>query len=164
MERQKPILGKHLPTDRERVRDAYIALLAQFPDYLLTLATNQSGMSADEFRQKVRDFHRLLDRKLLGPRFYTKSVHERTDGVMCIEHVQSNIHGHAAIRFASKRSPAKLSALCKAIWRDVCPSGSADLQIRHGGSSGAGYATKEMLRRGFDDLSQTLILSTFVSR
>lgn len=163
MEQWKPILGQQ-STDRERLREAYLALLAQFPDYLLTLATNQSGMSPDEFRQRVRDFHRLLDRKLLGPRFYMKSVHERTDGVMCIEHVHSNIHGHAAVRFASRRSPAQLLALCKAVWADVCPSGSADLQIRYGGFSGQSYATKEVLRRGFDDLSQTLILSTFVSR
>lgn len=164
VERQKLILGKHQLTDRERLREAYLALLALFPDYLLTLASNQPGLSTDEFRQKVRDFHRLLDRNLLGPRFYMKSVHERTDGIMCIEHVQSNIHGHAAMRFASKRSPAKLSALCKTVWADVCPGGSAELQIRYGGSSGASYATKEMLRRGFDDLSQTLIFSTFVSR
>ncbi len=163
MEQRKPILGQQR-TDRERLREAYLALLALFPDYLLTLATNQSGMSVDEFRQKVRDFHRLLDRKLLGPRFHMKSVHERTDGVMCIEHVQSNIHGHAAVRFASKRSPAKLLALCKAVWTDVCPGGSADLQIRYGGFSGQSYATKEVLRRGFDDLNQTLIFSTFVSR
>jgi len=163
MEQRKPILGQQR-TDRERLREAYLALLALFPDYLLTLATNQSGMSVDEFRQKVRDFHRLLDRKLLGPRFHMKSVHERTDGLMCIEHVQSNIHGHAAVRFASKRSPAKLSALCKAVWADVCPGGSVDLQIRYGGFSGQSYATKEALRRGFDDLNQMLIFSTFVSR
>ena len=164
MARQKPLFSKQPSTDRERLREAYLALLAQFPDYLLTLASNQSEMSADEFRQKVRDFHRLLDRKLLGPRFYTKSAHERTDGIMCIEHVQSNIHGHAAVRFASRRSPAQLSALCKSVWADVCPGGSADLQIRYGGFSGQGYATKEVLRHGFDDLNQTLIFSTFVSR
>lgn len=164
MARQKPLFNKQPPTDRERLREAYLALLAQFPDYLLTLATNQVGISADEFRRKVRDFHRLLDRKLLGPRFYLKSVHERTDGLMCIEHVQSSIHGHAAVRFASRRSPALLLELCKSVWADVCPGGSADLQIRYGGFSGQGYATKEVLRRGFDDLNQTLIFSTFVSR
>lgn len=164
MDRRKHVMGTREPTDRERLRDAYLALLAQFPDYLLTLASNQSGLSVDQFRERVRDFHQHLDRRLLGPRFYMKSVHERTDGIMCIEHVQSNIHGHAAVRFASERLPADLSALCKAVWADVCPGGSADLQIRHGGSSGAGYATKEMLRRGFDDLNQVLILSTFVSR
>lgn len=164
MARQRPILNKQPPTDRERLREAYLALLAQFPDYQLTLATNKPGMSADAFRQKVRDFHRLLDRKLLGPRFHLKSAHERTDGIMCIEHVHSNIHGHAAVRFATRRPPAKLLALCEAVWADVCPGGSADLQIRYGGFSGQGYATKEVLRRGFDDLNQTLIFSTFVSR
>lgn len=162
MEQRKPALGQRQSSDRERLRDAWVKLLAVFPDYLLTLASNRSGMTTDEYRQKVRDFHRLLDRKLLGPRFYMKSVHERTDGVMCIEHVQSNIHGHAAIRFASQRSPANLSALCKQVWSEVCPGGSADLQIRYGGFSGQNYATKEVLRRGFDDLNQTLILSSFV--
>lgn len=164
MERSKCALSAYQPTDRERLRDAYLTLLGQFPDYVLTLASNRSGMSADEFRQKVRDFHRLLDRQLLGPRFYMKPVNERTDGIMCIEHVQSNIHGHAAIKFASRRSPARFALICKAVWAEVCPGGTANLQIGFGGSSGSVYATKEMLRRGFDDLSQTLILSTFVSR
>lgn len=155
-----------------QLREAYKELSAQFPDYALTLATNRNTMSAkdmtfmslDKFRTCVRDFHKRIDSELLGTRASKRSKALRTDGLMFVEHVGTNIHGHAAVVFAGRaeKTLEQLQEMCSRHWGVVCPGGDVLVQAQRDGGPGL-YVSKEM-ERGDYDFDQTILFSTFVSK
>jgi len=154
-----------------RLREAYQELSARYCDYHLTFATNRNTMSAkdmtfmslERFRDCVRDFHKRIDRELLGPRASKKHRDLRTDGLMFVEHVGRNIHGHAAMVFAGggHKTHQQLQEMCSRHWSAICPGGDVLVEAEYDGGPGL-YVSKEM-ERGHYDFDQTILFSTFVS-
>ncbi|WP_288956148.1 hypothetical protein [uncultured Devosia sp.] len=155
-----------------RLRKAYRELSARYCDYHLTLAANRNTMSAkdmtfmslEHFRDCVRDFHKRIDTELLGTRASKRRKDLRTDGLMFVEHVGRNIHGHAAVVFAGngQKTLEELQEMCSRHWSAVCPGGDLLVQAEFDGGPGL-YVSKEM-ERGHYDFDQTILLSTFVSK
>lgn len=157
--------------DRERLRLAYAELASRYPDYFMTIITNRgtlageqlSFMSLDMFKDRASDLLKRVDSKLLGSRAYRKPISERTDGLMFVEHVGRNIHGHAVVTFGgSNRTKEQLQAICSEAWAAICPGGEIHLIEQYDGGPGL-YPSKEMLRGDYD-FDQTVLFSTFVSR
>jgi hypothetical protein len=155
-----------------RLREAYQELSARYCDYHLTFAANRNTMSAkdmtfmslEHFRDCVRNFHKRIDTELLGSRVSKRRRDLRTDGLMFVEHVGRNIHGHAAVVFAGngQKSHAELQEMCSRHWSAVCPGGDLLVQAEYDGGPGL-YVSKEM-ERGHYDFDQTILFSTFVSK
>lgn len=156
---------------RERLRQAYANLASRYPDYFMTIITNRgtsagdqlSFMPLDTFKDRVADFLKRVDSKLLGSRAYKKPMSDRTDGLMFVEHVGRNIHGHAAVAFGgSARTKEQLQAVCSEAWAAICPGGEIHLVEQYDGGPGL-YPSKEMVRGDYD-FDQIVLFSTFVSR
>lgn len=157
---------------RKRIREGYLELAQRFPDYFVTLVTNRSNlpgeklrhMPLDEFHRAVRDFHKRIDTALLGTRVSKKSRSQRTNGLMFVEHVGRNIHGHAFMRFADQdnRTREELQKICDIAWGVICPGGDVLVQTQYDGGPGF-YPSKELERRDYD-FDQTILFSTFVSK
>lgn len=157
---------------RQRIREGYQELAQRFPDYFVTLVTNRnslvgkrlSHMTLDEFHRAVRDFHKRIDTALLGTRVSKKPRSQRTNGLMFVEHVGRNIHGHAFVRFADQdnRTREELQEICDEAWAAICPGGDVLIQTQYDGGPGF-YPSKELERRDYD-FDQTILFSTFVSK
>lgn len=120
-------------------------------------------MPVSEFHNLVREFHKRLDRALLGRNYYKKDRSERTQGIMFLEQITSHIHGHALVNFAGCKSEAELQAICHAVWKEVCPGGDVSVK-RQTEKSPARYATKEFESLEHDDLAQVILFKDFVSK
>ena len=157
---------------RHRLREGYLELSQRFPDYFVTLVTNRnslvgkrlSHMSLDEFNRAVRDFHKRIDTALLGTRASKKPCSQRTNGLMFVEHVGRNIHGHAFVRFADQdsRTLEDLQEICDEAWATICPGGDVLIQPQYNDGPGL-YPSKELECRNYD-FDQTILFSTFVSK
>lgn len=156
---------------RQRLREAYLEVAKNYPDYSLTFAANRNTMSAkdmtfmslERFRDCVRDFHKRVDTELLGTRVSKKRRDLRTDGLMFVEHVGRNVHGHADVVFAARgqRTLEELQAICSRAWAKICPGGDVLVQAQYEGGPGL-YVSKE-IEQGNYDFDQTILFSTFVS-
>jgi hypothetical protein len=144
------------------MRPVYAEYAEQFDGHFLTLASSVC-LPVSEFHNLIREFHKRLDRSLLGRCYYKKAWNERTQGIMFLEQITSHIHGHALVNFAGNRSDVELGNICHEVWREVCPGGEAKVQ-RQGEKSPARYATKEFENREHDDLKQVVLFKDFVSK
>lgn len=157
------VFGAQKQTQAERIREGYIQLAQMhYRDYHLTLTAERS-MSPQAFADRLKGFFRRVDTKLLGRNAHLKPMSERSDGIVFLEHVASNIHGHAVLNFGGNRSPALLRTLCEQAWAAVCPGGSALLEIQDSGAGAAVYSTKEMKRHLFDYDGQIVMIADLVS-
>ena len=155
---------------RQRLREAYLEVAQNYPDYFVTLATNRntlksehvSFMSREHFLNRVRDFHKHVDSQLIGSRVAKRARSQRTNGLMFVEHDGRNIHGHAAVVFAARgqRTVEELQTICTRVWAKICPGGDVLVKPQYDGGPGL-YVTKEM-ERGNYDFDQTILFSTFV--
>lgn len=143
-----------------RLRDLYVGYANQFPDYFLTL-TSKTSIPFSEFVRRVREFHRHIDRKLLGREPHKRPVALRTQGIMFLEDIHAHVHGHAMVRFAGAMTTLELRSLCSEVWGKLTPGGRVLLQEQYG-EGPAGYATKEMERWGYDDLKQVILFRDLV--
>ncbi|MCM5553348.1 hypothetical protein [Pleomorphomonas sp. NRK KF1] len=144
------------------MRPVYAAYADRYGDHFLTLASS-ACLPVSEFHKLVSEFHKRLDRRLLGRSFYKKPWQDRTQGIMFLEQITTHIHGHAMVRFAVRKPDAELEDICRDIWRSVCPGGEVKVQ-RQGVTSPARYATKEFEDWKHDDLKQVVMFKDFVSQ
>jgi hypothetical protein len=77
-------------------------------------------------RRDLGRFHKLCDKKLLGPNFYKMAESERTLFIAFPEHIDTNLHYHLLIKPAKNRISSYLEH-APAIWEKICRSGSLEL-------------------------------------
>lgn len=134
---------------RERLREAYMQLAEQMePNAFVTLATNGNG-SVREMTRLIGLFCGMLDRTLLGQKWTTCPVGQRTDGIFVIEHTKTNIHAHGLLRFADSEK-TDLALLSTRKWYRLSEAGTVDFQRIYNVEGCAAYCTKEMRNFLFD--------------
>jgi hypothetical protein len=145
--------------DQLRAAHVQMAVVLQ-PKFFLTLATNQH-VGLEQMKTWTRMFLQLMDKRMLGNKFFKHEAKERMDGLFYIEHEASNIHVHGLITGPySNRIGLQLCA--NEVWGKVCPSGSVlikdigDVEVR------SKYCTKEYFRSDFFD-RQFFVGSEFMS-
>lgn len=144
------------------MRPVYVEYAGRFDSHFLTLASSVC-VPVSDFHNLIREFHKRLDRSLLGRNYYKKAWNERTLGIMFLEQITSHIHGHALVNFAGGKSDAELQNICHSVWREICPGGEVNVQ-RQSEKSPARYATKEFENWEHDDLKQVILFKDFVSK
>lgn len=144
------------------MRPVYVEYAEQFNGHFLTLASSVC-LPVSDFHNLIREFHKRLDRSLLGRSYYKKPSSGRTQGIIFLEQIASHIHGHALVNFAGGKSDAELQNICHSVWREVCPDGEVNVQ-RQSEKSPARYATKEFENWEHDDLKQVILFKDFVSK
>jgi hypothetical protein len=134
---------------RERLRKAYMELAEQMqPNAFVSLATNSHG-SVSEMTRLIGIFCGMLDRALLGQKWPTFPVEQRTDGIFVIEHTKTNIHAHGLLRFADPEK-TDLALLTTRKWYRLSEAGTVDFQRIYDVEGCAAYCTKEMRSFLFD--------------
>lgn len=91
--------------------------------------------------KKLRHWHALLDRALLGHRWAKAPLDKRTFFIAFPEHIDSNLHYHILID-AKVSTITCFEQLAKKIWVDSVKSGSFDIQALYDDYGAALYATK----------------------
>ena len=146
---------------KEQLREAHVQMaVALQPKFFLTLVTNQH-VDLEQVKKWTRMFLQLMDKRMLGNKFFKHAAHERMDGLFYIEHEASNIHVHGLVTQPySNRIGLQLCG--EAVWQKVCPSGSllikdiGDVAVR------SKYCTKEYFRSEFFD-RQFFVASEFMA-
>lgn len=140
---------------------AYNQLCKQLqPNTFITLATNQH-MPADRLKKNIGAFFGRMDRWYLGHTWLDQPKTMRTDGIGFIEHSSSNIHAHMLVRFEKGNNWGR-ALKGKHFWNQLCESGSIDVQPVNSIENLAGYCTKEMRYRNYDDCKQIVLLRDFM--
>lgn len=100
----------------------WVELLESLDEPLaITLASNRE-MSLESMRRCVDEFFNRVERNALGTRWHLKPLGERLKVVGFFEHLDSNIHMHAAVE-APGRAPSVL-VNGEWTWREVRRGGS----------------------------------------
>jgi hypothetical protein len=141
-------MQKRIYTNTDQLRAGHQQLaLAMQPELFLTLATNQQ-MSLERMQKLTRMFLRIMDKQLLGDKFFKFASDRRMDGLFYVEHEHSNTHVHGLInRPYCNRFGLQLHA--NRIWRDICPSGSVVVKDVGDIKKRSEYVTKEAGKHGF---------------
>lgn len=142
-------------------------------DYSITAVFNEhkskdygrgTSHSIDYARAKLKHWHGLLDRNLLGQRWARKAVSERSFFMAFVEHENRNIHFHMMYRLPCAECAEVFEDWANAHWQKIVPMGDIVFQkieteedkIRAGN-----YATKDLWKRA---ARENFIISTeFVS-
>ena len=109
-----------------KYRASIIDLVEQLnPALAITLAFNRDTTPAGA-AEDLKHLHARLDRLVLG-RLWAKRVDDRSTYVAVIEHVDTNLHIHLALRCAPEHVDQIASAVA-GIWKEMVPTGSVVLK------------------------------------
>ena len=113
--------------------------------HFLTLTFNTSDYHKPQdtlqfARNQLRDFHKRLDRRLLGSRWYKKSKEQRTFFIAFPEKIATNMHYHLLVRI-NDVNEKKFNECAEKIWKTVVPSGTFDCKILRHAPDAKGYAS-----------------------
>lgn len=138
-------------------------------NYFITANFNKQ-MSLNAAQSNLIEWHRKLDKYLLGRNFYKPTKNElRTICVACAEHVDSNIHWHFLVQRGDDCGSARLALnhsmfgiRAALLWGETIAGGKMDVQnidSRGGGKRRlANYMTKEFGHKEYAE--NILILPT----
>lgn len=114
-------------------------------DYMVTFNFNTDGMSERAVKKEIVEWHKRLDRQLLGRRYYKKR--KRTKFAAFVEHFDSNIHVHAMLQWGddTRLGRVRYRLWAEKFWKGLVVGGSIHIQkIRPGTKRRvAGYVTKD---------------------
>jgi hypothetical protein len=133
----------------KNIRSAYGDMASDFkPNAFLTLATN-STIDAAEVTRLIGRFCAMLDRLLLGHKWFKLPAEQRTDGMFLIEHADTNIHAHGILRMPKSDDPG-LDLMIDRKWRCLIKEGTTDYSAITDLSGLVRYCTKEMILPSFN--------------
>ena len=105
------------------LRDAFINTYAKEEfDYSATVVFNEPR-SIDFVRNRLREWHKRLDRKLVGPNHTNKPNNQRLFFVGCIEHPNTNIHVHMMVKLPSLDKAHTFELYAPFLWDKVTVTG-----------------------------------------
>lgn len=145
--------------ERFRLRWAYLGLgLDLQADTYLTITPNQR-LSAMALRDKCKGFFAAIDRTFLGPRWSKKSFDtHRTDGFGMVEHVETNMHVHFALRRPPRAQLFQIRLLAEEILRNFFPAGTTKVKSVTGPLGLTSYNSKEQMKRNYEWHDQVIYL------
>lgn len=103
-------------------RNDWISLLRMLKDPLAITLVSNHELSLGAMRRCADEFFNRIERNALGARWHRKALQQRLKVVGFFEHLDSNIHLHAAVE-APGRAPSVL-VNGEWTWRCVRPGGS----------------------------------------
>jgi len=135
-------------------REAWVSFLVDLWkyedfDYLLTPVFNR-GRSIDGAFQDIQHLFNRVNREVCGPRWAKRQ--DRWRGVVFLENVDTNIHGHVLARPSEKLRSVhdeKASRIFGGHWLEIARAGNIDVQRIHGEPDRVmRYITKDAFRGG----------------
>jgi hypothetical protein len=145
--------------ERFRLRWAYLSLGLQMQaDTYLTITPNQR-LSLEALRDKCKGFFAVMDQTFLGPRWSKKDFDtQRTDGFGLVEHVDSNLHVHFALRRPPRAQLFQIRLLVEDILHDFFPAGTVDVQQVYSPLGLTSYNSKEQMKHNYEWHDQVIYL------
>lgn len=133
-----------------RYRKAVVQMIVDFrPNVFITLAFNRDT-NLEAARAKLTEFHKRLDKSVFG-RNWWRRAESRSAYIAVVEHPDSNLHLHIALRLPPDRFFVVLGCAAK-IWGKLVPSGSVAVSETYDVPRLAEYMTKEMFPPSTDRL------------
>ncbi len=134
---------------REKLTKAYLDWFGIDNTFAITFVYNRNSVSLSEGAELLREFHRRVDEKRLGGRYYQYPEEDRLRFRVVPEKWDAHPHCHGIIRLDADRMTreelgAHINEL-EAIWRDVAPGGSLKINrlSRENPEGWLRYASKE---------------------
>jgi hypothetical protein len=95
-------------------------------DSLVTLNYNESALTIPEARERLKHFHAVVDRKVIGQRWHLKPAAQRTFFIAVPERGREELlHHHLLLRAARGVDLAQLEQVARSRFRaSVAPAGS----------------------------------------
>ena len=135
------------PTALER-KQAWIDLIVRTgATHAVTLIWNPEDgkLGLGQVRIDTAKLHCRADRALMGKRFNSLPVVQRSGYVGFIEHPETNTHAHFAWRVPVEHH-ARFEAVLKEWWDRLHPYGDADVQVLYDAAGWASYMSKDQWR------------------
>jgi hypothetical protein len=143
------------------IRKAVCDMLAERQwDYFVTASLHKAANQLTA-RNALKDWHKRLDRKLLGGRCHRKDD-ARTFFMAFVEGGETNLHWHMLVKLNCEKHDL-FSPVAEQAWSQVVPSGTLDIQQIQSGTTNrvAGYATKGLYE---DKAIEGFVISTEFQR
>ena len=119
------------------------------PDLFVTLAFNRAA-TLDGARASLRKFLARIARATVGPK-WQKRQEQCAKSIAIAENVDTNLHLHLALTVPLEHRLA-VKSLSAAIWCDLEPAGSVDVQDVSDAVGLANYMTKQIAPEKSDHL------------
>jgi hypothetical protein len=147
-------------SNREELTKAYYEWFGP-TTHAVTFVYNRNNVSLTKGGEMLREYHRLVDQKRLGGKFYRASPEDRLWFRVVTEKWDIHPHCHGIIRLPADDLAANgLEAIDQAynqIWQSVIPGGSLKIQPVTDPLAWVNYASKE-----HDLLNNALALDTLM--
>jgi len=131
---------------RTKLTEAYYEWFGK-TSHAITFVYNRNHVSLSKGGEALREFHRRVDQKRLGGKFYTKPDELRLRFIVVTEKWDAHPHCHGIIRLPPDDLADKgLEAIERAyneIWQEIVPSGSITIRPISDDLGWANYASKE---------------------
>lgn len=144
-----------------RLRQSYKDFCIQFePTEMVSLAINQNA-SISKAKTLLKNFAGRMDSWGIGTTWSQTHFTQRANGIFFVEHVRSNIHLHGLVHFPYANWWGR-GLMTQHFWRQLCPSGTINMQRPYDVLGAADYITKEMKWHDYDD-GQIILLADLMT-